>query len=361
MASSPYSGAGVKAMEEIPGFKALLQALAPTFGYAGEAARPVIDFGYYANVIPITPDLGVAISTDGVGTKILVAQSLGKYDTVGIDCVAMNANDIVCVGARPLAMVDYLAIETADDYLLAELGKGLARGAELAGISIPGGELAQVRDLIRGEHPGTGFDLVGTCIGTVGLDSVLTGRDIEPGDAVIGLASSGVHSNGLTLARRVLPDLEEEIPELGRSAGTELLEPTMIYVSAALAVLETGIRPSAFAHITGDGFLNLLRVEANVSFVLDALPEPPAIFEVIRRRGEISSGEMYRVFNMGVGFVMVVRRDDADRTIDLVSKRGYTATVIGEAVAGPEKRITLPRQHLVGQGSAFAVLRTLRP
>jgi phosphoribosylformylglycinamidine cyclo-ligase len=265
----------------------------------------------------------------------------------------MNANDIVCVGARPLAMVDYLAIETADDYLLSELGKGLARGAELAGISIPGGELAQVRDLIRGEHPGVGFDLVGTCIGSVRLDQVLTGKDIEPADVVIGLASSGVHSNGLTLARQVLPDFEELFPELGHSVGAELLEPTTIYVSAALAVLDAGIRPRAFAHVTGDGFLNLLRVEANVSFVLDALPEPPAVFQVIRQRGEILPAEMYRVFNMGVGFVMVVRPDDADRTLELVTQHGYKASVIGRATPGPARRIMLTQPGLIGEGSTF--------
>src|SRR5712691_689083 len=189
---STYSGAGVRGANELPGFKALIRALAPTFDYAGAAFRPRIDFGWYANVIPITDELGIAISTDGVGTKLLVAQALGKYDTVGIDCVAMNANDIVCVGARPLAMVDYLGVEEADDRLLAEIGKGLAEGARQAAISIPGGELAQLRDMVRGEQAGLGFDLVGTCIGTVSLDRVLTGKTIQPGDAVLGLASSGI-------------------------------------------------------------------------------------------------------------------------------------------------------------------------
>ena len=353
MTTTPYSDAGVKSAAEIPGFKALLRALQPTFGFAGDAARPVIDFGYYANVIPVAADLGIAISTDGVGTKILVAQALGKYDTIGIDCVAMNANDVICVGARPLAMVDYLGLEAADDHLLAELGKGLARGADLAGISIPGGELAQVRDMIRGEHPGAGFDLVGTCIGSVRLDQVLTGRDIALGDVLIGLTSSGIHSNGLTLGRRAFPNLAEDVPEFGRSAAAELLEPTTIYVGAALAVLDAGVRPRAFAHLTGDGFLNLLRAEADVSFVIDALPEPPAVFQVIQARTELPAAEMYRVFNMGVGFVITVRPEDADRTIDLVSRRGYTASVIGRAVAGTEKRLTLTQPRLVGQASGF--------
>jgi phosphoribosylformylglycinamidine cyclo-ligase len=350
---SPYSSAGVKAGDEIPGFKALLRALQPTFGYAGPEARPVIDFGYYANVVPLTPDLGVAISTDGVGTKILVAQALGKYDTVGIDLVAMNANDVICVGATPLAMVDYVAVEAPDDYLLAELGKGLARGAELAGISIPGGEFAQVRDMIRGEHPGTGFDLVGTCIGSVRLDEVMTGKAIVPGDVLIGLASSGVHSNGLTLARRVLADLDEHIPELGRSAGAELLEPTTIYVAAVRALREAGIRAHAFAHITGDGFLNLPRVEADVSFVLDALPEAPPVFQVLRARGELPVAEMYRVFNMGVGFVAVVASEDADAALRSIRGAGYAGSVIGSAVAGAEKKVTVAQFGLVGRGAGF--------
>ena len=353
MTESPYSSEGVKAPGDIPGFKALLQALQPSFGYAGAASRPVIDFGYYANVIPITSEMGVAISTDGVGTKILVAQALGKYDTVGIDCVAMNANDIICVGARPLAMVDYIALESADDHLLAELGKGLARGAELASISIPGGELAQVRDMVKGEHPGTGFDLVGTCIGSVRLDEVLTGKALQPGDLLVGLASSGVHSNGLTLARRVLDNLNEYVPEFGRTAGEELLEPTTIYVSAAMAVLEAGIRPRAMAHLTGDGYLNLSRCEADVSFVLDSLPEPPPVFQLIKSRGEVTIAEMYRVFNMGIGFVIAVAPADVDSTLKVVAAKGYRPSVIGHVVAGEAKSVTLTQPGLVGQGAEF--------
>ena len=353
MAIRSYSGVGVKAPDEIPGFKALLRALQPTFRYAG-SARPVIDFGYYANVIPVTPEIGVAISTDGVGTKILVAQALGKYDTVGIDCVAMNANDIICVGARPLAMVDYLAIEEAHDELLSELGKGLARGAEQAGISIPGGELAQVREMIRGDGDGKGFDLVGTCIGSVRLDSVITGKDIRAGDALVGVESSGLHSNGYTLARRAFADLNERVAEFGRTAGEELLEPTLIYVRGAMALLEAGIRPKAMAHITGDGYLNLLRVEANVSFEIDNLPETPPIFRVIQSRREVPIEEMYRVFNMGLGFVAVVAPEEADRSVALFVAAGYRARLIGRAVSGETPSVRLTQPRLLGQGAAFA-------
>ena len=156
------------------GLDALLRWVRPTFEYA-PGARPTLDIGYFGNVVPVGPNLGVAISTDGVGTKLLVAQAVGRFDTVGIDCVAMNVNDVLCVGARPIALVDYIALEEATPALLGPLGEGLARGCELAGVSCPGGELAQVREMLRGARPGSAVDLVGTAIGTVALDRVLDG------------------------------------------------------------------------------------------------------------------------------------------------------------------------------------------
>ena len=172
--------------------------------FALNAAKPLLPLGYYANILPLTAELGLAISTDGVGTKILIAQEMGIYDTIGIDCVAMNANDVICVGARPISMVDYIAVQKADPVLLGALAKGLYAGAEQAGINIPAGEIAQVREMIHGARDGFGFDLVGTCVGTVPLDRILIGQDARPGDVVVGIASSGVHSNGFTLARTVL-------------------------------------------------------------------------------------------------------------------------------------------------------------
>src|SRR5947199_3649082 len=186
-----------------PGLEALLRWVRPTFAYAANA-RPTLEIGYFANVVPVAPNLGVAISTDGVGTKLLVAQAAGRFDTVGIDCVAMNVNDILCVGARPVAVVDYVALEEAAPALLDALGRGLARGCELAGVACPGGELAQVREMLRGARPGSAVDLVGTAIGTVALDRVIAGQDVRGGDVLIGLESAGLHSNGYTLARRAL-------------------------------------------------------------------------------------------------------------------------------------------------------------
>ncbi|HWC48742.1 MAG TPA: AIR synthase related protein [Solirubrobacterales bacterium] len=154
--------------------------------------------GHYASVIKFDETNGIAFSTDGVGTKLVVAEELGKFDTVGIDCVAMNVNDVICVGAEPLAMVDYIAVDKADPAVCEEIGIGLARGAELAGIEITGGELAQLGELVRG------VDVSGACIGRVALDAIINGSAVEPGDVVIGLPSTGIHSNGYTLARSAL-------------------------------------------------------------------------------------------------------------------------------------------------------------
>jgi len=179
-------------------------------------------YGHYAGLLKIG-NKKIAIHTDGVGTKVLVAQRLRKYSTIGIDCVAMNVNDIICVGARPLALVDYLALEREDDVLVSWLMKGLVKGAREAGVAIVGGETAIMGDVIKGEQGRTGFDLAATCIGAIETKNKkpITGEEIRAGDAVIGLASSGIHSNGLTLARKVL-DLDEW--------GEELLKPTRIYV-----------------------------------------------------------------------------------------------------------------------------------
>src|SRR5438093_6828162 len=217
--------AGVGSVGE--GLEALLRWVRPTFGYA-VGARPALDIGYFANVVPVAPNLGIAISTDGVGTKRLLAQAVGRFDTVGIDCVAMNVNDVLCVGARPVALVDYIALEDATPELLDALGHGLAQGCALAGVSCPGGELAQVREMLRGARPGAGVDLVGTAIGVVSLDRVLAGQSVQAGDVLLGLESTGLHSNGYTLARRVLLEraalaLDAHVPELGCTLAEELL------------------------------------------------------------------------------------------------------------------------------------------
>src|SRR5713226_3224070 len=251
--ATTYAGAGVDTAQAGGALAGLLRWVNATTAFRpGEVRLPN---GYFANVVALGANLGLAISTDGVGTKLLVAQQLGKYDSVGIDCVAMNVNDVLCVGAEPVALVDYLAVSHADPALLEALGRGLHEGAREAHVTIPGGELAQVPELLRPHADGASFDLVGTAIGTVPLDRVLVGQDVADGDVVVGLASSGIHSNGLTLARRVLVGddprrLAEHVPELGRTLGEELLEPTRIYVRPVLAMLAAGLPLKALAHIT---------------------------------------------------------------------------------------------------------------
>jgi phosphoribosylformylglycinamidine cyclo-ligase len=336
---------------------ALLRWVRPTFGYAA-GAHPVLDVGYFANVVPVAPNLGIAISTDGVGTKLLVAQAVGRFETVGIDCVAMNVNDVLCVGARPVALVDYIALEEPSATVLEALGRGLARGCELAGVSCPGGELAQVREMLRGARPGAALDLVGTAIGTVALDRIIDGRAIEPGDVLLGLASSGLHSNGYTLARRVLLEhaalpLEGHVSELGCALADELLRPTEIYVRPVLDLLDAGVRVTALAHVTGDGLFNLTRTRRAVGFDIERWPDPPAIFHLVQRRGDVAMGEMFRVFNMGIGFAIVVAARDADAAEVRLRSAGARCQRLGRATDDPERTIRLRPYGLVGRGGQF--------
>jgi len=312
-------------------------ALVAALGSGGSgSSRQVLESGHYANVIAIDDRLGIALSTDGVGTKLLVAEKLGRYDTVGIDCVAMNVNDVICVGAKPLAMLDYLAVERADAEREGAIGEGLRRGAELAGIEIPGGELAQLGELVRG------FDLAGACFGTVELDAVITGEAIEPGDAVIGLPSSGLHSNGYTLARAALEglDWDEDPGGLGRPLGEALLEPTEIYVKPVLALLDSGAAVHGLAHITSGGLGNLLRLACECTYLIDnSIPIPP-LFELIRERGEVSEAEMRDVFNMGCGFCCVVAAEDEAAALELLRGDYPGAQRIGSVQDG-ERRVEL--------------------
>jgi phosphoribosylformylglycinamidine cyclo-ligase len=302
----------------------------------GRPSRQVPLPGHYASVIRIDERTGIALSTDGVGTKLLVAEQLGRFDTVGIDCVAMNVNDVICVGAEPLAMLDYIAIERADPEVCEQIGIGLARGAELAGIEIPGGELAQLGEMVRG------FDVAGACFGTVALDAVIDGSAVQSGDSIIGLPSSGIHSNGYTLARAALDGLPlDEDPEgrLGRPLGDVLLEPTEIYVKPVLELLRSEVDVRGLAHITSGGLGNLNRLAAPVGHEIDdPLPVPP-IFELIRERGSVAEAEMSDVFNMGCGFCVVVAEGDEDAAVESVRRHYPGAKRIGRTVEGSSVRL----------------------
>ena len=324
MSEDAYAKAGVSQGDADAAVAALVRAL----GTAGTGeSRQVLASGHYANVVRLDERTGIAVTTDGVGTKLTVAERLGRWDTVGIDCVAMNVNDVICVGAAPLAMVDYLAVDRADADIAGEIGVGLARGAELSGIEIVGGELAQLGELING------LDLAGACFGTVALDSLVTGKSIEPGDPVIGLPSSGLHSNGYTLARSALAEIPLDDERLGRPLGDVLIEPTEIYVKPILELLRSVVDVRGLAHITSGGMNNLLRLEADVGYEIDAPLQVPPVFALIQELGEVSDEEMGEVFNMGCGFCAVVAADDEEAALELLRRRSPDAKRIGLATA----------------------------
>jgi phosphoribosylformylglycinamidine cyclo-ligase len=323
----------------------------------GRPRRELLGSGHYASVLAIDDRVAIALCTDGVGTKVIVAMQAERFDTIGIDCVAMNVNDVICVGAEPLALVDYLAVEQPDPGMLRAIGEGLKKGAELAGIEIPGGELAELPELIRGHPSPRGFDLAGACFGTVALDRVVSGASIGPGDTVIALPSSGIHSNGLTLARRALLEqagysLDDAPDELGRSIADELLEPTEIYVRPVVQLIRSGVAVHGLAHITGDGLLNLLRLSEKVGYELDELPSPPRVFELIERGGGLPPQKMYETFNMGVGFCCIVAAGDADAGLALLREHYRSARRIGQVTAEAGV-IRLPSLGITGTDRGF--------
>ncbi len=271
--------------------------------------------------------------TDGVGTKVLVAEACHKYDTVGIDCVAMNVNDIICVGAEPLALVNYLALEKMRPELVREIMIGLQKGAREAGVAIVSGETAMMSDVIRG------FDLAATVVGLVKKNRIITGSRIRQGDLIFGIRSSGIHSNGLTLARKLLLT-----PKVNNRIARELLKPTRIYVKQVMRLLRSRAEIHGLAHVTGGGYSKLKRlgVQAKVGFVLDHMPNPQRVFGEIQTKGRLSDREMYRTFNMGIGFLIVCPKRSARRLKKVIpeveqvgyvdSSRGVIVSIAGEEI-----------------------------
>ena len=340
MSDSAYARAGVDQTGAGSAVGALVAVLAGI--ETGAPSRSVLPSGHYASVLRLDDRRGLALSCDGVGTKVIVAERLGRLDTVGIDCIAMNVNDVICVGAEPIAVLDYIAVEEADPAALEQIALGLRAGAEAAGVEIPGGELAVLPELIRGHPSPRGFDLLGFCIGLVDVDAIVTGAAIEPGDAIVGIPSSGIHSNGLTLARRVLGDDD-----------ARLLVPTAIYVRAVRDLVESRVEVRGLAHITGEGFLNLLRLEAVAGYLIDQPLPVPEVFEDIAERGGVEPAEMYEVFNMGCGFCCVVPAGDAREAVSILGRRHPGTAVIGRAsTAGGV--VELPRSGLRGTREGFA-------
>ncbi len=334
-----YAAAGVDTSRADAGVDALVGVLRTI--ELGRPSRSVVAPGHYASVLRVAPNLGIALSTDGVGSKLIVAEQADRLETVGIDCVAMNVNDLVCVGAEPIALLDYLAVEEPDPDRLARIARGLAVGAQAAGVEVPGGELAVLPELIRGHPSPRGFDLCATAVGTVALDALVTGGDLEPGDALVGLPSSGLHSNGFTLARRALLEqgglgLDDRPAELGGpSVADVLLEPTVIYVRAVLGLLRSGVPVHGLAHITGGGITNLRRLNTRVGFHVNApLPAPP-VFGLVQRLGGVGHDELWDVFNMGCGFVVGTPAERAEEAVALLAAHHPGTRRIGSVTDEP--------------------------
>jgi phosphoribosylformylglycinamidine cyclo-ligase len=332
MKQDAYARAGVD-VGRVRGIHAsIAKTLEKTFrSRTGKFGSPLIGIGHYAGLIDIGHGQAMAMHTDGVGTKQRLAVEMQRFDTVGIDCVAMTVNDLLCLGCEPVALLDYIALEKEDEALVAELVKGLASGARESSAAIVGGETAIMGDSVKG------FDLVSMGVGVVDKTRILDGSAITEGDRIIGAESSGLHSNGYTLARRVLQarhSLEERIDSLGSTLGEAMLTPTRIYVKPVLEVLGR-CEVHGVAHITGGAFGKLRRLVTgrSLGFSLD-LPAPPPIFDMIQKEGGITELEMLRTFNMGVGLCIVTPENEAERVIRILRRRGVSASDVGYVKRG---------------------------
>ncbi len=300
MEKMTYSTAGVNIDREEQAIEGITRLLEKTFRFRnGRIGAVMGGIGSFANLIDLG-DYALGMCTDGVGSKVLVAQELGIYDTIGIDLVAMNVNDLICLGAEPIAMVDYLATEKINPETIKGIMHGIYEGAKQAEVAVVGGELATLPDIINGIN-NRGFDLAGTAIGIVRKDKIITGEKITSGDVVLGFKSSGIHSNGLTLARKVL----------SKSMWMEILTPTKIYVKTVLELINK-FKVHGMVNITGGGFRNLSRVTDH-GFILDKLPEKPTIFRNIQEQTNTSNAEMYKTFNMGIGFCVITSKAEGEK------------------------------------------------
>jgi len=324
-----YAESGVDIEKEEQAIKGLLSSIKSKRKGIGKPLG-----GHYAGMIEFG-EYVLVLCTDGVGSKVEIASEIKKWDTVGIDCIAMNVNDAICVGAEPLAFVDYLAIDDPKPEITKELGKGLAKGAEIANISIIGGETASLPEVING------FDLAGTCLGYVKKDSIISGETIIPGDIIIGLASSGIHSNGYTLARRVIRhanlSYDDKFPEgfyRDETIGEVLLTPTNIYVKETMELFKN-INVHGVSHITGGGLNNLPRLNKKVKFVIDNPLEPQPIFIFLQKYGNIEDKEMYKTFNMGMGLAIIVSEKDINESLSILKKySSVKVKVVGKIEKG---------------------------
>jgi len=336
-----YAKAGVD-RETRAKAKTALQILKKTFKFSQYGKVIQLPYG---NVFPFDGKY-LDFAIEGVGTKVLVAQLAEKYDTIGIDGIAMVVNDVIRSGAKPLAIADNIHAQTSDPKLVNELMIGIAKGAEEAECVVPSGEIGDVAEVITGIVEGKGFDLVVACVGELTKDKMIKGDSIKPDDAIIGLRSNGIHSNGITLARKVLfkqwggkYDPSAVLDGFSRELIHEILEPTKIYVKAFLNITKK-VKIKGAVHITGDAYLKfnrLMKFSKGIGFEFNNF-KPQPIFDLIQRttregRGELSDEEMLKTFNMGWGFTIIVEKKDVDTAIDYIEKSGVKAEQIGKATS----------------------------
>ncbi len=310
---STYSEAGVDIDASEKATEALIAQI-KNVGRKGDGEAIKLDNGF-AGLVKLG-DGALAMCTDGVGSKLLLAEEMDSLHTVGIDCVAMNTNDLICVGAEPLSFVDYVALDKPDEELMAKLGKGLTEGCKQSNCTLSGGETAILPELVHG------FDIAGTSVGYVKQDEIIDGTKIAEGDILIGLKSSGPHSNGYTLIRKLFNG-DKEI-------GKQLVEPTRIYVKEVMNLIKQ-VDVHGIAHITGGGLDNISRINDNFQYVIDSPLPVPSVFDWLQERGDVEDGEMYRTFNMGMGMIIVVDKNDADKSVSLL---GEYAQIVGSVKSG---------------------------
>jgi phosphoribosylformylglycinamidine cyclo-ligase len=334
--TTTYRDAGVDVKKIRSAQKSIGEIISASHAMLSEG-KVVSGFGHYAGLIKLGKET-FALHSDGVGTKVLVAQLMNRFDTVGIDCVAMNVNDIICVGAKPLGFVDYIALRQPNEELLEEIARGLVQGARQSEMAIVGGETAVLPDVISGDSENA-FDLAGTVMGVIrgGSRRPILGNSIRQGDAIVGVESSGLHSNGYTLARKVLLgkySVDDNAEHLVQTVGEELLTPTRIYVRPVMELLKKGIPVHGLAHITGGAFTKLPRLNSKVRYHLESLPSPSGIFKQIQVDGSIDLPEMYRTFNMGIGFCVICPKPAADDVIGQFSRFKMSSRIIGKIEGG---------------------------
>jgi phosphoribosylformylglycinamidine cyclo-ligase len=341
-----YAESGVDMRKEDSAMDRIFPLFEATNRYRPNVGKMVAKIGHFAGLVQLNKRQVLAIKTDGVGSKVFIAEMLQKYDTIGIDCVAMNVNDIICTGAEPISFEDYVAIQVPEPAIIEQIAIGLCEGARISKINIVGGETAVVPEMVRGTSENKGIDLVGMCVGIVERDKIIDGSSLQEGDVLLGISSSGLHSNGYTLARRILLQemqfsLDKYFNELERTLGEELLEPTYIYVPELMEMLKKNLSIKLMAHITSRGFLNLNRVGKGFGFVIERLPDPPAIFRLIQKCGNVSTEEMYNRFNMGIGMCLVLPKKDAETAISIIEKHDKKAFILGYAKRDASQNILI--------------------